>query len=320
MKKSLIALAVAGAMVAPMVAQADATLYGRLSAELLDTDGTDLNLDDEIGGRIGIKGDVDLGLEGTKGLFHQEWQSKTGGDATLGAARLSYIGAVGGWGKFTVGRQYMPHWTMNANTYAARNPLAAEVGFLGNDGFKRISNVAKYVTPNMNGVTVQAAVILDGEAESGAHDELNAYNLLAQYKANGLSVVGSVAETNNDGSDDIEIWGLSAKYTVNAATLMARYEEAEEGSSELESLQLGVQYKIGNTTLKASWNKLEDETGADGDSTSLEVAHKLGKGEVYVGHHSLDDVNRTASGFSGLSVGAGAGDADTTYLGYLIHF
>ncbi len=318
MKKSLIALAVAGAMVAPMVAQADATLYGRISAELLDTDGTDLNLDDEISGRIGIKGDVDLGLEGTKGLFHQEWSSKT--DSGLGAARLSYIGATGGWGTFTVGRQYMPHWTMNSNVYMARNPFAAEVGYLGNDGFKRINNVAKYVTPNMNGVTVQAAVILEGESESGNHDELNAYNLLAKYKANGLTLVGSVAETNQDGGDDIEIWGLSAKYTANALTLLARYEEAEEGSAELESTQLGVTYKIGNTTLKAGWNKLEDETGADGDSTTLEVAHKLGKGEVYVGHHSLDDLGRSASGFSSATVGAGAGNVDTTYLGYLIHF
>ena len=96
MKKSLIALAVAGAMTAPMIAQADATLYGRISVELLDTDGQDLNLGDEIGGRIGIKGDVDLGLEGTKGLFHQEWSSKTTGG--LGGERLSYIGAKGGWG------------------------------------------------------------------------------------------------------------------------------------------------------------------------------------------------------------------------------
>ena len=38
MKKSLIALAVAGALTAPVIAQADATLYGSLRAKVVSAD------------------------------------------------------------------------------------------------------------------------------------------------------------------------------------------------------------------------------------------------------------------------------------------
>src|SRR5690554_386363 len=79
MKKSLIALAVAGAMTAPMVAQADATLYGSFRAGLAFQDDKSADLRDE-SSRIGIKGTVDLGLENTKGLFHWEANVSTTDD------------------------------------------------------------------------------------------------------------------------------------------------------------------------------------------------------------------------------------------------
>ena len=223
-------------------------------------------------------------------------------------------------GKLTLGRQYMPHWSMNANTYAVRNPFAAEVGFLGNNGFKRINNVARYQAPTFGGVTVTGAVILKGEADTdAAAEDVNATNLLVQYKGNGLSAAISFAETNVANSDDTEIWGLSAKYKIDALTLMARYEESETGSAELESTQLAAHYKIGNTTLKASWNQIEDQSGADGDSYVVEAAHKLGKGEVYVGFHGLEDVTRVAGGTPSIDT-TSTGNLDTTYVGYLVHF
>ncbi len=42
MKKSIIALAVAGAMTAPMVAQADATLFGQIRYDITKEDSTDV--------------------------------------------------------------------------------------------------------------------------------------------------------------------------------------------------------------------------------------------------------------------------------------
>ena len=70
MNKTLIAMAVAGLMAAPMAAQADATVYGKIhvSIDSGDTGGQDLAPDNASGlywqsnsGRVGVKGSEDLG-------------------------------------------------------------------------------------------------------------------------------------------------------------------------------------------------------------------------------------------------------------------
>ena len=70
MKKSLIALAVAGAMAAPMAAQADATLYGSLRIKVMDNDNVSTGVVDNFS-RIGIKGSSDL-FSGAKAIYQFE--------------------------------------------------------------------------------------------------------------------------------------------------------------------------------------------------------------------------------------------------------
>ncbi|MGY8869897.1 MAG: hypothetical protein ACKVJE_05605, partial [Pseudomonadales bacterium] len=73
MKKSLIALAVAGALTAPMVAQADATLYGSLRLKVVAEENKDLDVADNAS-RIGIKGSVDTNIDGVKAIYRGEWK------------------------------------------------------------------------------------------------------------------------------------------------------------------------------------------------------------------------------------------------------
>jgi predicted porin len=76
MKKSLIALAVAGAFAAPaaFAASANVDVYGIMNVALQDTDasGTDLQVTDNFS-RVGLKGSEDLG-GGLKGV----WQIESG--------------------------------------------------------------------------------------------------------------------------------------------------------------------------------------------------------------------------------------------------
>lgn len=122
-KNTLLATAIAAAIVAPMTAQA-ADVYGSVRVKLnhvsVETDGaddvSDIEVDDVVS-RFGLKGDMDLG-NGMTAFGHYEF----GVDATNGAIfstqggknnggnRLGYAGIKGGFGKVALGRQWSPSY------------------------------------------------------------------------------------------------------------------------------------------------------------------------------------------------------------------
>ena len=122
-KNTLLATAVAAAIVAPMTVQA-ATVYGSVRVKLshvsIEADGaddvSDIEVDDVVS-RFGLKGDMDLG-NGMTAFGHYEF----GVDATNGAIfntqggknnggnRLGYAGVKGGFGKVALGRQWSPSY------------------------------------------------------------------------------------------------------------------------------------------------------------------------------------------------------------------
>lgn len=122
-KNTLLATAIAAAIVAPMTAQA-ADVYGSVRVKLnhvsIEADGaddvSDIEVDDVVS-RFGLKGDMDLG-NGMTAFGHYEF----GVDATNGAIfntqggknnggnRLGYAGVKGGFGKVALGRQWSPSY------------------------------------------------------------------------------------------------------------------------------------------------------------------------------------------------------------------
>ncbi|MGH1432363.1 MAG: porin [Neptuniibacter sp.] len=264
MKKSLIALAVAGAMVAPMVAQADATLYGSFRMGVAQTDGasTDGDLDViDTSSRMGIKGDVDLGMEGSKGFFHWEAQVYGTDDADQGQAlgnRLMYIGAKGDWGTAQIGKMYHPHYLLIEAPTNVFHPGSSGFGErfnLGNTFHKRQQNTVAYISPNMNGLTVIAGFVLLGDTDDNdmvLDDDVDGFNVAATYSgienltlsvshgdvdagnvktaaAISVSDAGVISSTAASTVTDYskEVTGVSAKYKAGAVEVMAKYETAE---------------------------------------------------------------------------------------------
>ncbi len=282
MKKSLIALAVAGAMTAPIVAQADATLYGSFRMGLVGADNADLDLRDE-STRIGIKGDVDLGMENTKGLFHWEANVSTTDQDTYGGGemfgeRLAYMGATGNWGTALVGRQYHPYYTMvnsHTNIFQGADADFGEAFALGNKWHKRTDNTLAYASPVMSGFQVVAGAVIAGDGDDSdkqLDDDVDGYNIGAQYTGvEGLRVSASYGNVEDEKYES-EIWGLGATYTIDALTLSAKYEEREDtaaeyasfgdaykfaGDAELTVWEIAAQYQIGATALKARYGNIE---------------------------------------------------------------
>ena len=123
-KNTLLATAIAAAIVAPMTVQAATTAYGSVRVKLshveIDSDGADkvndLEVDDVVS-RFGIKGSMDLG-NGMTAFGHYEigidatngaiWNTQ--GGKNNGGNRLGYAGVKGSFGQVALGRQWSPSY------------------------------------------------------------------------------------------------------------------------------------------------------------------------------------------------------------------
>eukprot|EP00764_Aduncisulcus_paluster_P010864 gnl/Carplike_NY0171/391_a539_2012.p1 GENE.gnl/Carplike_NY0171/391_a539_2012~~gnl/Carplike_NY0171/391_a539_2012.p1 ORF type:complete len:357 (-),score=75.45 gnl/Carplike_NY0171/391_a539_2012:101-1171(-) len=350
MKKSLIALAVAGALTAPMIAQADATLYGSFRMGVADTSNngtpgskTDGDLDVvDTSSRMGIKGDVDLGLDGTKGFFQWEAQVYGTDDADQGQSlgnRLMLIGAKGDWGTAQIGKMYHPHYLLIEAPTNVFNPGSSDYGErfnLGNTFHKRQQNTVAYISPSMNGLTFIAGAVIMGDSDdndSSFDDGVDGYNIAATYNGvqnltlsasygdvdagdvstaavigvvAGVPAVTTAASTKTDFSKDVT--GLSAKYTMDALELMAKYEESEtdfNGANQLDEnvWELAARYTTANgTAVYGRYADYEEKNAStDLEQWGLGVSQKLGNGLVYLEHvnnDSDDDAgDRTVAGY-----------------------
>lgn len=352
MKKSLIALAVAGALTAPVVAQADATLYGSFRMGLVGADGADLDLRDE-STRIGIKGDVDLGMENTKGLF--QWEANvatTDNDGDMFKARLALMGLTGNWGTALVGRQYHPYYTMvnsHTNIFQGADADFGEALALGNQWHKRTDNTLAYASPVMAGFQVVAGAVIESDGDDNNQnfdDDVDGYNIGVQYTGvEGLRLSASYGDVDADvdganvgaakgvvGSYESEIWGLGATYKIDALTLAAKYEERDDSvgaaTEEFTVWELAAMYQINATTLKARYGNIETEgdvvlttgrtdSSVDGDQWAIEVEQKLGnRGYAWIGYTDFDkEAAAISSALSGKDVAE-----DLWMIGYRLDF
>ncbi|MEH6627389.1 MAG: porin [Motiliproteus sp.] len=290
MKKQLIALAVAGAMAAPMIAQADATVYGSFRMGVAQTDNngsgdTDGDLDVvDTSSRIGVKGTVDLGLEGTEGFFKAEWQAigTDDPDQTDGLrVRLMQTGARGDWGQVTIGKQWMPHYlwiSAPTNVFHPGDGSFGERFNLGNTGegksghfLKRTEGSLAYHSPVMNGLQLVAAVVLlgDNDDDNGvADDSVDAYNLAVRYAANGFTAALSYGE--------MEVGSSSSSTVVSSTgvgTPVSSVTTTTFADNEVENLGLNLKYKANALEVMVKYE--EEETTVDGAVTKDEEVIEL---------------------------------------------
>jgi predicted porin len=281
-----------------MIAQADATLYGSFRIGLQNVDGGDTGVDDQ-SSRVGIKGDVDLGLDGTKGIYHWEAQANnaTGIDqSTALNTRLQYIGMAGDWGKVLIGKQYHPHYLLinapvgvfnpGANGYGERFYVAART-LGGAVDFKRVDNSIAYYSPDISGLTVIAGGVFasNGSDTDGTLDDtVDGYNVAATYTVNGLTISGSVASVES-GVEDTDVWGLAVSYKSGPFAVALTHEDGEKDtgtSLEQDATHLMGKYTAGATSVYARYATFDDNSlTTDLDQWGLGVTHVMGNGRVF---------------------------------------
>ena len=321
MKKSIIAMAVAGALAVPAIASADATLYGslRVTADKTKDQTTNVGMaEGAFGSRIGIRGTVDLGLEETVGIY--QWEAglqvaDTTADLNALTQRNTFIGATGGWGTAVAGRIDHPTSDIHATTeifdFVNRR---SGTSYADTD----ITNTLAYVSPEINGFQATVGGVFRGQDKT-VNDQTastDGYQLGATYDVADLSLMaayGRLSTNNAFGAGKQNKWGLGASYDLDALTMAAHYarvsnksdpdfsvKDKEWGAALSYAINEGLNAGIRYTTAKTN------VTGADRrKTTQVEVAQRLGNGAVSAGYI---DENRAE------------GNADTFYVGYRLNF
>ncbi|MDD5366706.1 MAG: porin [Gallionellaceae bacterium] len=309
MKKSLIALAVAGAFAAPaFAATGNVDVYGKLRVSL---DYVDVNvgqstwqLNDQTS-RIGFKGSEDLG-GGLKAIWQIEQalssQGSLFGEYSAGgefsnmgggtlATRNTFVGLSGDFGTVLAGRHDTPYKLAgSADLFAdtsADSQNGNEVGgIIGYDldqnglgGFDiRATNAIAYVSPAFSGVTIIAAVV-PGESQCSSG-----------CKATGIADAYSLAALYGNGP-----LSLSLAYENHTSDLV--YDLAGINDNE-SAWKLNAGYTIGDFKLGATY---EDQNGVLGMSSKnylLSAAYGMGP-ITLAAQYGKRNVNNAASSILG---------------------
>jgi len=327
MNKNLLALAVSAAILAPSLASADVTVYGRIQAEYNIEDSDASGADsvqgiDDVGNqsRLGFKFKEKLGGGLTSfGKVEFHFNPSDGGNTsnastnpTKAAARAlgnrdSHVGIKSSWGSIAAGSFHAPYktaggvkwdpWTATHLQARRAGGMTGGTGLGGHNGFMR--NALYYTSPNVNGFKVQFAISPD-ETNTGASnggtadsdDGDNDYSLAVQYKNGPWHAIFAHNRNNNDSAaGDETLTKVGLRWKQGAWTAAGQYESVSDAAS---------QGAVSGTTPGIAGN-YRAIPGSDQDIYWLNGQYKAGNNIFTVSYGNMDtDVS-------------GGGDYDYTY-------
>ncbi len=313
MKKSLIALAVAGAFAAPaFAATGNVDVYGIMNIAIQDTDVTDSTpgvVDNT--SRIGFKGSEDLG-GGLKALWQIE-QGLGSTSATSGvgtgalASRNTFVGLSGGFGTVLMGRHDTPYklgtgrLDIFGDTIADYNTGRLDgVQLLDNIHDARSPSAVAYISPTWSGFHFAAAGVVADAA--GDDDAVDAISLTGVYENGPLFASLSYqsmydALVTATGTEDDSAWKLGVGYAFGDTKVGFVYENLDE--VDRDSWLLNVAHGMGPITLKAQYGQV-DFGGADQDQLAIGADYALSKRTTayFVYGQGDADTNSDVSGWN----------------------
>jgi len=258
MKKSLIAVAVLGAIAGAAQAQSAVTIYGILDtgityANKVPTPGNSSNdkkfsVDSGViqGSRLGFKGVEDLG-GGLKALFQLEagFHNDTGAlKKNTGSTNLfpskSVVGLSGNFGSILLGRQTD---VLNDLTGAVDHNMDRLEGIRTNNSIRYTStkNSIRYNTPNVAGFT-GSLIYGFGEA-AGQTSNGQSFSLGGQYANGPLGLRAAYYESKK---------GTTSSDTSNSNS--KEFKVGNPGDTALRIFSLGSSYQAGLARLYGNWS------------------------------------------------------------------
>jgi predicted porin len=294
MKKTLIALAVAGVVAAPaaFAATSNVDIYGVMSysVDRANTDDSTIDDTDLVTGRdnvsrIGFKGSEDLG-GGLSAIWQVESQLTTG--AGVLASRNTFVGLKSAsMGTLILGQHDTPYKLATgkldpfADTAADYNAIIGRSSTLsaGNLFDVRANQTVAYITPTFSGFHAALAYVQIKNIEALAtDDDTSAWSMMGMYENGPLFAslayekhTGSVAGVGLLGADrvdSISAWKLGAGFSFGNAKIGAVYENSNGGDAnaaaaggeahDRTAYYLSGQYNMGAIALKAAYGRAGD--------------------------------------------------------------
>lgn len=300
MKKSLLALAVLGALTGAVSAQTNVTIYGVADAGISRIDNgatntTALTSGNQSGSRIGFRGTEDLG-GGLSAIFTLE-NGFSIDDGTMGQGgrlfgRQAFVGLNGGFGSVKLGRQYNPIRTAVESIDPFGHGLAGNAANVINVHGERADNTISYATPKFGGFSGQVNYSL-GEV-AGSNSVGRQLGLSTGYAAGPLAIVFAYHDQNLVGTGaaatvsagDSKTAMLGGTFDFRVAKLHAAYARSEGETAvgvtniDRDDTMIGVSAPIGSGTVLASYIRRNDDIGGgtrDADQWAIGYTHNLSK-------------------------------------------
>jgi predicted porin len=295
MKKHLIALAVAGAVAAPAMAQ-NATIYGTIEQNLQNDSSATTHAEAFLATSvIGIKGSEDLG-GGMKAEFALEMAFKAGSgtEATSGVLfdEQSMVGLSGGFGRAIFGRystvydSYKSHANMGVNLFSDTDAVVNDLAVIP-------QGTLRYESPSINGFKVEASY-----SDDSTSTYANVSSFAVSYTVAGLALTYASAQdagTNKEAT-------VNATYAIGPVTLKGQLMSGKETTGEdVKVNKLGADYKFGaNNLLISVQNKSSKKAASDEQAVGAMLVHNLSKRTaLYAGFNNRGgdvDIKTTAIG------------------------
>ncbi len=292
MKAKFIALALAGAVSTPLLAQSNVTVYGVADSYFGygtydDNTFTGVNSGGLSGARLGFKGSEDLG-NGLKALFTLEYSlnlDKNEGVGTSGA-RQQFVALQGGFGFLGFGRQYAPGYFVNKyDATAGSSALSPQIQLakaakatIDAGSGSRFDNAINYKSPSFGGLSVNAIYSFNETNQDDDRRSNDKLGLGLEYK-NGPLAAGLTFQQIEGGDDreDQKEWMLGAAYDFGVATVLGSYQQVKDvigkaGNTD-KIVQLGAVVPAGSGKVHVAWGKLDADQGSDYDVKSWVLAY-----------------------------------------------
>lgn len=344
MKKTLIALAVAGVVAAPaaFAATANVDIYGQMNLSVDHVNFDDNTTDEKAGrvntngSRIGFKGSEDLG-GGLSAIFQAEYAITPDTNGGAIANRQQFVGlASKTMGTVRLGAIESPYKMATSrldnfvDTMGDYNVIMGSYDGGANNFDVRSSNAVDYTSPSFSGLTLGLQYAANDEAAADATDA-NTWAASAQY-VNGPLFASLAYEKQNDAggaNSDRKGMKLGAGYQFGDTRLGAAYERLSQtgtGAADRNAWFVSAAHSIGAITLKAQYARAGDSDVVGGDdgatSYSLGADYALSKRTVVTGMYGKVNNDTNGSyvlGGNGNSVsGALANGADASGLSLIV--
>ena len=306
MKKSLLALAVLGAFAGAASAQSSVTIYGSIDMAIAKSNGGTAGnnggpagaskawtMQQSNGSRLGFRGNEDLGggLSAQFQIEHRYTPDDGNANAVFWAGR-SYVQLSSATaGRVYLGREYTPAFWPAVKSDPFGWDGVGQLGSLqwagylapGNpNGGVRSSNSIGYKTPNMGGLTANAAIGLSETTNVGRNNGLN-----VEYGAGPIYAAVGIERISKGTNDRRGLVNFALHYDFGVAKLMGYYARAKVAAATnahvgtaLESnkvFSLGVLAPVGPGNLKAAVLRLDPEgnnpNGGSNQTTKYAVGY-----------------------------------------------